>query len=105
MPDREKVIKGLERCIADDFCNGCPYEEHCFSDGEMDGEITAERMMRDALALLKEREPVKPIKQKQLNGYMFSYACSKCGTFLLPLGISAQYCYHCGTAVKWDAAD
>ena len=64
--------------------------------------LRIKRILGDAIDLLKEREPVKPIKQKQLNEYMFSYACGKCGTFLMPLGTSAQYCYHCGTAVKWE---
>ena len=53
MPDREKVIKALELCIADIECTDCPYEEECFS---MDCEQYAEPMMRDALALLKEPE-------------------------------------------------
>ena len=52
MPDREKVIKGLEHCkresehIDDNPCNGCPYYElkEC------------QQMMADALALLKGQE-------------------------------------------------
>ena len=53
MPDREKVIKALELCIADIECTNCPYAEECFS---MDCEQYAEPMMRDALALLKEQQ-------------------------------------------------
>ena len=52
MPDREKVIKGLEMCIKDIECTGCPYEGECFD--ENDDRQFGENMMRDALALLKE---------------------------------------------------
>lgn len=51
--DREKVIKGLEMCIKDIDCTGCPYENDCFApDDDPFGTI----MMRDALALIKEQE-------------------------------------------------
>lgn len=47
MPDREKVIKGLEQCIsADKTCFGCPYE----------GTTCTITLNADALALLKEQE-------------------------------------------------
>ena len=49
MPDREKVIRGLECCTETDDCNSCPYfekPEYCSEDV----------LMRDALALLKEQE-------------------------------------------------
>ena len=50
MPDREKVIKGLECCAHEEIgdCENCPYNEntpHC--------DIS---MMRDAIAMLKEQE-------------------------------------------------
>ena len=51
MSDREKVIKGLEYCIADDFCDGCPYECDCFADDA----VAYVPLMRDVLALLKEQ--------------------------------------------------
>ena len=61
MPDREKVIKGLECCTCDlpldnkvhfsDLCELCPYynkkTDYCFRKVEL---------MRDALALLKEQQ-------------------------------------------------
>lgn len=55
MPDLEKVIKGLEMCIKDIECTGCPYEGECFD--AIDDRQFGESMMRDALALLKEQEP------------------------------------------------
>lgn len=46
MPDREKVMKGLECCASGD-CTPCPYTEtRC-----------QEHLCGDALALLKEQEP------------------------------------------------
>ena len=55
MPDREKVIKGLECCIRESDslysnpCNGCPYE----------GKECIDRLKVDSLALLKEQEEQK----------------------------------------------
>ena len=56
MPNREKVIKGLEHCLSryvDGLCDDCPYM------GELDKSYMIpmkckEIIMRDALALLKE---------------------------------------------------
>lgn len=53
MPDqdmREKVIEGLECCMYDLTCNGCPYWS---DDNYCDGGDT---LKRDALALLKAQE-------------------------------------------------
>lgn len=53
MPDREKVIKGLECCTRGDACSSdCPYfKEAPITDGRC---ITA--VQADALALVKEQE-------------------------------------------------
>lgn len=55
MPDREKVIKGLETCIKyiDRECPiGCPYHEICT---KYEGRVVFQPVLRDALTLLKER--------------------------------------------------
>lgn len=57
MPDREKVIKGLECCVSGNtaICErlGCPYaDEH-----EGIGDTCIDTLMADALALLKAQEP------------------------------------------------
>ena len=84
MIDREKVIRGLELCAYDPdpgqelkeirSCPECPY----YRDG------CSSQLIRDALALLKEQEGVKPI-----GGYGF-YFCGVCknSPWLLPLGPS-----------------
>ena len=56
MPDREKVIKGLELCVTDyltqDNCKICPY-----GNGDDTGYCWVE-MNTDALELLKEQEEI-----------------------------------------------
>ena len=109
MIDREKVIKGLECCLSlsDDFpdeCLKCPYVS------DMDSEVTCMRKMgSDALALLKEQEPVKPCVATD------TWICPKCGhtlesQYLIDdkenpqVLVHEQYnfCPNCGRAVKWD---
>ena len=49
MPDRNKVIKGLEVCTSKPcYCTDCPYKANCCLDSQ--------EVMEDALALLKEQE-------------------------------------------------
>lgn len=53
MPDREKVIKGLECCMSEKMCrNKCPYKGQCD-----DGGYYYSRAIEDALELLKAQEP------------------------------------------------
>ena len=92
MTDREKAIKGLECCGETMNCNECPY------DSEMGG--CFRNLKADALKLLKEQEPVKPIlayigKYTAINGYR----CPVCNTDLYHL---QKYCNECGRAVKWE---
>ena len=57
MPDREKVIRGLECCTSDyskyDCENDCPYRFQCIS---QDREAVSAEMLKDALELLKAQE-------------------------------------------------
>lgn len=100
MTDREKVIKGLEYC--QDGCGDeCPYWTRQLGSTS----ICRSEMERDALALLKAQEPVKPILQSGGN-----YVCGNCGMYTVgymhPLtGESVQtwkYCGKCGKRVKWE---
>ncbi len=87
MADREKVISDLEEQIAwirdNDF--------HKFP-----GWGHAVLAMRDALALLKEQEPVEPI-----YGLHGERHCGNCRNSLWVSG--QRFCASCGRAVKWDA--
>ena len=57
MPDREKVISGLEHCGFTEKrgCDGCPYEDECTDFGCDAGHGS---VCTDALALLKEQAAV-----------------------------------------------
>lgn len=72
MADREKVIKGLECCAIGLYCpdEDCPYEE---AREEKDENCIA-MLARDALELLKEKEPgwisVKDQMPDKLDQYL-----------------------------------
>ena len=97
MPDREKVIKGLEACIPNAIIAPACYEYG--------------KWMRDALALLKEQEPKQIVrkqgKRENSDGsidYFAEWYCPHCGK-LLNRGFDTpwiDYCYKCGRHVKWE---
>ena len=60
MDKHEKVKKGLDLCLTGEAsaCKDCPYDAEC---KEARG-IGPSPLRRDALELLKEQEPVEPIK-------------------------------------------
>ena len=98
MPDREKVIKGLEETyqyysvvegqgILIDKRNG---DEYALIDPEL---------ITDALALLKAQEAVEPIQKQSKHGWFFY--CPKCKTILNDMA-KPKYCSECGQAVKWE---
>ena len=106
MIDRKKVIEGLELCTAEippdgsmhqyDFCIKCPYHDpvfiYCFNKNAL---------MKDALEVIKEQEPVAPTHSYSV------YRCGKCGYIVgiddikgVP-GYKSHYCADCGKGVKW----
>ena len=101
----EKVIKGLECCAAmsGDECKECPYSKECL---DTDLPYGMPHLAADALALLKEQEPIAPVKVNRYmetdeNGDWFfpeTYDCGYCGVELCG---KANYCHLCGQAVKW----
>ena len=93
MPDREKVIKGLECCAAmsGDECRECPYGHEC---RDTDLPYGMPHLAADALALLKEQEAVEPVKTQMA---WFCGACQK------RLNRTWKFCGFCGREVKWDA--
>ena len=99
MPDREKVIKGLECCtfiLGKRKCNECPYQKDngCY------------QLQDDFHALLKEQEAVKPVRDKKTGRV---WLCGNCGSYV---GFEDhdendpnefdKYCRECGRAVKWE---
>ncbi len=97
MADREKVIYSIERCICHvpDACRDCGYDNHEYNE-------CVEKLLRDALELLKEQEPVEPKCEN----------CGECGYTLHRINYDGpdkglrhewfRFCPSCGKAAKWD---
>lgn len=90
MPDREKVIKGLEQTAA--------RLQYGSLDNVTLGEC--EDAVFDALDLLREQEPAEPTKQHIEKPKVDQWYCGECGGWI---GKTFAYCPWCGKAVKWDA--
>ena len=101
MPDSKKVIYAIERCTCHvpDACRDCPYDAgHPYNE-------CIEMLLKDAAELLKEQEPVKPVKTWN------TYLCGNCNRnvyheerqgCLVLYEERYTYCPNCGRAVKWD---
>ena len=101
MIDREKVIKGIRKCLSHKPCseNGCPYEDECAV------EHLNDPLLRDALALLKEQDAVEP-KQVDLYGkdewWGLVCICPDCKAEWMSDKADTHFCPKCGQAVKWE---
>ena len=104
MPDRTKVIKGLEACIKyiDRECPiGCPYHEICT---KYEGRVVFQPVLRDALSLLKENEAKTGTWQWKIHGKPESggtlgeAVCDQCGksTYATAVKGTLNYCPNCG---------
>lgn len=93
MPDREKIIKGLECCVtmSGDECLKCPYEHECWDTNTFYGNSC---FAADALALLQEQEPVCT----EYDRAIVLFSCRDCKTQLL---YGQRYCHMCGRKIKW----
>lgn len=99
MPDMEKVIKGMAMCISQGECSpdDCPYYDR----PDNASGLCWDRLMTDALVLLKEQKEVEPIETgfKVAVKVRFDYECI-CGA---PMLKDQPFCMECGRKVKWDA--
>lgn len=97
MHDREKVIKGLEAIVNDDWM----WKNAGYCAG----------ICKEALAMLKAQEPMEPVVDKNTStgecedpwGRLFF--CGACGKRInekYDPDEDDKYCKHCGRAVKWD---
>jgi hypothetical protein len=91
MVDREKVIKGLERCKLYNKvnCDKCPYDYNGRGNGK--SECTAE-LASDALALLKEQEAIQ-VPEDKIN------KC-ECGETVCRYW-HPKFCGFCGRNLLW----
>ena len=90
MPDREKVIKGITVCFTlNSNCKDCPYD----CEGKVPNCTKA--LSKNALALLKEQDAVKPrvstVEQR----------CGNCNKVIEMDGWIA--CPWCGKPILWEA--
>ncbi len=105
MPDRKKVIKGLQCCSVKGM-NTCELQECPYYPERYEWNRCTNHLATDALAMLKEQEPQSVIvKCEPSNGNILWFAnCPKCGR-----GIERDkhknHCGYCGLAVKWDEGD
>ena len=90
MPDREKVIKGIENCITGFYCpSECPYLDEC---NDLMKPMFVE-LAKDALVLLKEQETVEPITEHHL------FLCPVCKNTLFR---EQKFCHECGKRIEWE---
>lgn len=91
MPDREKVIEGLE-----ELKQRLLLQKDILGYGYHVGDIN------DALVLLREQEAVSTIVEQPLNDtrYIFCGACKAMLAQNKPKGY--KYCPWCGKKVKWE---
>ena len=93
MTDRDKVIIGLECCLANRH-NNCPYKS---TDEGIDKVTTCTTyLMQDALALLRKQKPVQVIQRESMH--MLFWCCGSCGVAITD---GDKFCRMCGKAVKW----
>ena len=107
MVDRKKVLKGLQCCVHSEDTgecpDECPYYDKCWVDEDL-----YVSLHKDALELLKEQEPVKPVVNRD------EWVCGYCGTelerqkLIHPNAIFHEifeYCPQCGKKVNWWEAE
>ena len=90
MPDREKTIKAIEICYTlGHNCTECPLfpEDNC-----------NDKLMHDALTLLKTQEAVEPYIQCEILN-MRHWHCGSCNVVITE---GDKFCRMCGREVKWD---
>lgn len=90
--DKEKVIRGLW-CLAqkqESTANPC---KDCGYINRPNFAMCVVDVATDALKLLNEQEPVKPIRMEHW------WKCSLCGGNIVA---NMKHCPRCGREVKWD---
>ena len=96
MTEIEKVIMALECCTDRERRADC---YGCYQDGPGFGIVCRDGLMRDALALLKEKGTTR---WRQISPARI-YECEVCGQNVMTDDIDAyKYCHGCGRMVKWD---
>lgn len=97
--DREKVIKGLQSCQnIDVICMDISCYEPDYSECPYHGrDNCVAELCRDALALLKEQDPVET--ELEGGGSTWWYVCGECHG---AIDASDNFCKHCGRRIKHE---
>ena len=101
MDDREKVVKGLENLPEWLF-----RQYQVVYDGDASNYYDAYKTVDEALAMLKEQEPIllenrhKPYGISTNANSPWISRCPKCGKKVE--GKQTRFCKYCGQAVKWE---
>ena len=100
MPDREKVIDGLEMLRFFNQRAGRELWADKPHDVQEQDISNADVIYESAIAMLKEQEAVKP-KSKTRHGSttMVQHWCGNC---MVMLHGKPKYCPNCGRKVKWE---
>ena len=100
MADMEKVVKGIEICLKDDGCKGCPYYKHdnAYFCGIME-------ILTDALELLKSKPQKGHWVEKEDYNLDTYYDCSVCGESWTTIegtqwDNGMNFCPHCGADMR-----
>ena len=103
MADREKVVKGLKTCTERSVCCGCGYYKP-YAPRTLNSPLCYKIMMKDALELLEEKEPLIIKKDNVDEVYDYMAECPECGMiWAMWYSERMRYCPGCGRKVKWDA--
>ena len=100
MDEREKIIKKLESLR--DICNA--KSDMAVGDGKLTWAGYA-NAAADALALLKEQEPVKPTSGEWLYDRPHHFKCSVCGRVEGLVITMYRYCPYCGSMMFLSEAE
>lgn len=96
MPDMEKVIKGLEVCRDQNNPPGYRFTS-CVDDCPYNGNGCARKLKDDALAMLKEQEPVEPEYEGDARSTWW-WVCGECHTTVEE---KDKFCRECGRRILW----
>jgi len=100
MPDREKVIDGLERLRFFNQRAGRELWADKPHDVQEEDIANADAVYANAIALLKEQEAVEPtLIREARNKYYNNYVCPRCDEDVY---YEQNYCSECGVRFLWE---
>ena len=67
---------------------------------DMAGYYVDAQCVREALAMLREQEPVEPHAERDCDDGVWYYGCGVCHG---AIDHKDKFCRHCGREVKWNA--